>query len=191
MEGGSFAWINSHTAVIGCGIRVNREGAAQVGEVLKRQGVELIVIDLVGYDLHIDGSFQMIEQDLAIVDPTGLPYSFLQRLKALGVRTVEIEPADDRWIINSLAVAPGKLIMPEGGFQPDARRAGQAGRHLDDAPLWQDAAERRRHPLLHHAADPRSRLINRRRRPAPVPADRDGRGCVRGRDGRARSASAS
>ncbi len=45
----------------------------------------------------------MIGKDLAIVDPTGLPYSFLQRLKALGVQTVEIEPSDDRWIINSLA----------------------------------------------------------------------------------------
>jgi N-dimethylarginine dimethylaminohydrolase len=114
MEGGSFAWINSKTAVIGCGVRVNREGAAQVAEVLKRQGVELIVIDLVGYDIHIDGSFQMIDKDLALIDPTGLPYSFLERLKALGVRSVEIEPADDKWIVNSLAVAPGKIIMPEG-----------------------------------------------------------------------------
>ena len=33
MEGGSFAWINERTAVIGCGIRVNREGAEQVGGV--------------------------------------------------------------------------------------------------------------------------------------------------------------
>ncbi len=114
MEGGSFAWINSKTCVIGCGIRVNHEGAAQVAEVLKRQGVELIALDLVGYELHIDGSFQMIDKDLAIVDPTGLPYSFLERLKSLGVRTVEIGPADDRWIVNSLAVAPGKIIMPEG-----------------------------------------------------------------------------
>jgi N-dimethylarginine dimethylaminohydrolase len=114
MEGGSFAWIDSKTAVIGCGVRVNREGAAQVAEVLKRQGVELIVIDLVGYDIHIDGSFQMIDKDLALIDPTGLPYSFLERLKALGVRSVEIEPADDKWIVNSLAVAPGKIIMPEG-----------------------------------------------------------------------------
>ena len=88
--------------------------AAQVAEVLKRQGVELIVIDLVGYDIHIDGSFQMIDKDLALIDPTGLPYSFLERLKALGVRSVEIEPADDKWIVNSLAVAPGKIIMPEG-----------------------------------------------------------------------------
>jgi N-dimethylarginine dimethylaminohydrolase len=114
MEGGSFAWINERTAVIGCGIRVNREGAEQVGEVLKRQGVELLIIDLFGYDLHIDGSFQMIGKDLAIVDPFGLPYSFLQKLKELKVQTVEISPADDRWIINSLAVAPGELLMPGG-----------------------------------------------------------------------------
>ena len=114
MEGGSFAWINARAAVIGCGIRVNREGAEQVGEVLKRQGVELIVIDLVGYDIHIDGSFLMIDRDLALVDPFGLPFSFLETLKALKVRTIEISPADDKWIINSLAVAPGELIMPEG-----------------------------------------------------------------------------
>jgi N-dimethylarginine dimethylaminohydrolase len=114
MEGGSFAWINPKTAVIGCGIRVNREGAAQVAEVLKRQGVDLLAIDLVGYDIHIDGSFLMIDHDLALVDPFGLPFSFLEKLKELKVRTVEITPADNKWIINSLAVAPGELIMPEG-----------------------------------------------------------------------------
>ena len=156
MEGGSFAWINERTAVIGCGIRVNREGAEQVGEVLKRQGVELLIIDLFGYDLHIDGSFQMIGKDLAIVDPFGLPYSFLQKLKELKVQTVEISPADDRWIINSLAVAPGELLMPRGRFKPDTGCAGQAWRELDGRSLWQDAAQRRRHPLLNHAADPRS-----------------------------------
>ena len=114
MEGGSFAWINDRTAVIGCGIRVNREGADQIGDVLKRQGVELIVIDLVGYDIHIDGSFQMVDRDLALVDPFGLPFSFLERLRDLKIRTIEITPADNKWIINSLAVAPGELIMPEG-----------------------------------------------------------------------------
>ena len=127
MEGGSFAWINSRTAVIGCGIRVNREGAEQIGEVLKRQGVELIIIDLVGYDIHIDGSFQMIGKDLAIVDPFGLPYSFIEKLKYLKVRTVEITPADDKWIVNSLAVAPGELIMPEGATNQTLDRLAAAG----------------------------------------------------------------
>lgn len=114
MEGGSFAWISPQTCVIGCGIRVNREGAEQIGEVLKRQGVELIIIDLVGYDIHIDGSFQMVDRDVALVDPSGLPFSFLEKLKELKVRTIEITPADNKWIINSLAVAPGELLMPEG-----------------------------------------------------------------------------
>jgi N-dimethylarginine dimethylaminohydrolase len=114
MEGGSFAWLNATTAVIGCGVRVNHEGAAQIGEVLARQGVELLIVDLVGYDIHIDGSLLMIDKDLALINPFGLPYSFLYELKARGIHTIEIVPADNDWIVNSLAVAPGKLIMPEG-----------------------------------------------------------------------------
>lgn len=113
-EGGSFAWIDPRTAVIGCGIRINREGARQVGEVLATQGVELLTIDLVGYDLHIDGAFLMVDRDLALVDPARLPYSFLAALTARGIRMVEIGPADSTCIVNSLAVAPGRLIMPEG-----------------------------------------------------------------------------
>ena len=127
MEGGSFAWINPKTAVIGCGIRVNREGARQIGEVLATQGVELIIIDLVGYDIHIDGSFLMIDRDLALIDPSGLPFSFLEKLKDLGVRTIEITPADDKWICNALAIAPGELLMPPGASNQTADALGAAG----------------------------------------------------------------
>ena len=114
MEGGSFAWINSKTAAIGVGIRVNREGAEQVGEVLKRQGVDLLIVDLPGYDIHLDVSFLMIDKDLALVNPFGLPYSFMEDLKTRGVQLIELDPADDDWINNSLALAPGKILMPEG-----------------------------------------------------------------------------
>ena len=117
MEGGSFAWIDDAHAVIGCGVRVNREGARQIGEVLATQGVELIVIDLVGYDIHIDGAFLMIDRDLALVNPFGLPHSFIERLRDLGIRTIEITPEDDGWIINGLAVAPGEILLPEGASE--------------------------------------------------------------------------
>ena len=126
-EGGSFAWIDAKTAVVGCGIRVNREGARQVGEVLAAQGVELLVIDLVGYDLHIDGAFLMVDRDLALIDPDRLPYSFLAALKEKGVRMIEIGPGDASWIVNSLAVAPGRLIMPEGGSNRTLDRLASAG----------------------------------------------------------------
>jgi N-dimethylarginine dimethylaminohydrolase len=114
MEGGSFAWLNPTTAAIGIGVRVNREGAIQVGEVLKRQGVELLIVELTGYDIHLDVSFLMVDKDLALVNPFGLPYSFMEELKARGIRLVEITPGDDPWINNSLAIAPGKLLMPDG-----------------------------------------------------------------------------
>ncbi len=114
MEGGSFAWLNEKTCAIGIGVRVNREGAEQVGEVLRRQGVELLIVELTGYDIHLDVSFLMIDRDLALLNPMGLPFSFLEQLTARGIKYIEIDPADDPWINNSLAIAPGKLLMPEG-----------------------------------------------------------------------------
>lgn len=114
MEGGSFAWLNDKTCAIGIGVRVNREGAEQVGEVLRRQGVDLLIVELTGYDIHLDVSFLMIDRDLALLNPMGLPFSFLEQLTARGIKYIEIDPADDPWINNSLAIAPGKLLMPEG-----------------------------------------------------------------------------
>lgn len=113
-EGGSFAWLNSRTAVIGRGIRNNDEGIAQIAEVLAHQGVELLVVDLRGYDIHIDGHFLMIDRDLALVSATGLPYVFLEKLRELGIRAVELNENDNRWIVNGLAVRPRRVIMPEG-----------------------------------------------------------------------------
>lgn len=114
IEGGSFAWINSKTAAIGRSIRVNEEGIAQVEQVLSKQGVEVIRVDLVGYDIHIDGAFVMLDVDLALLDHDRLPYSFLVKLKQLGIRTIELNPQDAGWIVNCLAVRPGRVVMPEG-----------------------------------------------------------------------------
>jgi len=114
IEGGSFAWLNGKTAVVGRSIRVNDEAISQVAEVLKVQGVELIVVDLRGYDIHIDGHFLMVDVDLALVWPRGLPFTFLEKLKELGIRTIEMTPEDNSWIVNGLAVRPGRLLMPDG-----------------------------------------------------------------------------
>lgn len=127
MEGGSFAWLNDKTCAIGVGVRVNREGAEQVGEVLKRQGVELLIVELTGYDIHLDVSFLMVDKNLALVNPFGLPYSFLEELKARGIQYVEVDPQDDPWINNSLAIAPGKLLMPQGASNRTLDRLAKHG----------------------------------------------------------------
>jgi N-dimethylarginine dimethylaminohydrolase len=100
--------------VIGRSICVNEEGSRQIEEVLNAQGVELIRVDLNGYNIHIDGALTMIDIDVAIVDPDQLPYWFLVKLAELGIKTVEVTAQDSGWIINCLAVGPGRVVMPRG-----------------------------------------------------------------------------
>ncbi len=114
IEGGSFAWLNSHTAVVGRGIRVNDEAIDQLAEVLERQDVDLMVVDLPAYSIHIDGWMLMVDVDLCLLDPRGLPYTFMQDLKDLGIRTIEMTADDNSWIVNGLAVRPGRVLMPGG-----------------------------------------------------------------------------
>lgn len=134
MEGGTFAWLNDTNAVIGTGVRVNREGARQVGEVLASQGVELHVIDLVGYDIHIDVAFAMLDTDLALVNPMNLPYAFLQLLRELGIETVEMTPRDDGWIVNGLTVAPREYLMPPGASDRTLAELERRGVQLEILP---------------------------------------------------------
>ena len=56
----------------------------------------------------------MVAPDLAIANITLLPFWFLEKLKELKISLVEIRPEDDGAIINSLAIAPGRVMMPEG-----------------------------------------------------------------------------
>lgn len=113
MEGGSFAWIRPDVAVVGVSSRVNEEGARQVEEVLRVQGARLIRVQIPGYRLHIDGAFVMIHHDTAIVNPSTLPFVFMEELRRLGVRMIPVNHEDPSWAINCLAVAPGRVLMSD------------------------------------------------------------------------------
>ena len=155
MEGGSFAFITPKVAVVGISSRVNEEGADQLAEVLRYQGVELLRVHLTGYRLHIDGAFVMIDVETAIINPTQLPFWFLEKLKAMGIRTIEVCPDDAVSTINCLAVAPGRVLMSNGvseRTQEKLERAqisvrvvpydkvylGGGGIHCSTAPLLRD-----------------------------------------------------
>jgi N-dimethylarginine dimethylaminohydrolase len=62
--------------------------------------------------LHLVAS--LVDADLALVNAMQLPYTFLQKLKELKIRTIEITPEDDGWIINGFAVSPGRLLVSLG-----------------------------------------------------------------------------
>ena len=126
-EGGSFAFLNERTAVVGLSSRVNEEGTRQVEAVLREQGIELIRVHLTGYRLHIDGTLVMIDRDCAIINPTQLPHWFLLKLAELKIRAIEVCPEDATSSINCLAVRPGRVIASSGVSPGTMDRLDQAG----------------------------------------------------------------
>ncbi|MEZ5843763.1 MAG: arginine deiminase family protein [Hyphomicrobiaceae bacterium] len=127
VEGGSFAFLRPDVAVIGLSSRVNEEGARQLEEVLKVQGVELIRVEIPGYRLHIDGMFVMIDVDTALINPARLPFVFIERLASLGIRTIELTPEDPAWAINCLAVRPGRILVSDKLSPRTSERLEKAG----------------------------------------------------------------
>ena len=111
LEGGSFAKLTPRVAAVGVSIRCNEEGARQLAEVLQPLGIELLVVPLSGFSIHLDGHLAMVDRDKALVDAAGLPYWFLERLRELGIEAIWCH-REERWAVNLLAVRPGKVFMP-------------------------------------------------------------------------------
>ena len=113
VEGGSFAKLTPTVAAFGTSIRCNDEGARQLAETLRDFGIELIVVPMAGFALHLDGALAMVDVDKALVHAPELPYWFLSRLVELGIEPIWCHP-DELWAVDSLALRPGRVLMCDG-----------------------------------------------------------------------------
>jgi N-dimethylarginine dimethylaminohydrolase len=132
LEGGSFVKVSPAVAAYGTSFRCNDEGAEQLRAALRPLGIELIVVPLSPYSIHLDGHLGMVAPDLATYDPLGLPWSFVERLEALGIEMVPCVPGEE-WAINSLALAPRRLLMCDG-FPRTAERLSRHGVEIRTVP---------------------------------------------------------
>ncbi len=110
LEGGSFVKLTPRLAAYGTSFRCNEEGARQLREVLDVLGIELLVLPMAGWSIHIDGHIGMVDVDKALVDAAGLPYWFLDRLAQEGIEAIPCPPGEE-WAINSVALRPGRVLM--------------------------------------------------------------------------------
>lgn len=113
VEGGSFVKLRRDVAAYGTSFRCNEEGARQLAEAVAEVGIELIVVPLPGWSIHLDGHLGMISPELALVDEAGLPDWFLARLRELGIEPLGCPEGED-WAINSLVLSPGRVVMCDG-----------------------------------------------------------------------------
>lgn len=111
-EGGSFVKLRSDLAAFGTSVRCNREGYEQLSAIVRAAGVEVLPVPLPGYLIHLDGAFVMLDHDLAMVNSELLPYEFIAALRRFDIETVEVLPGEE-WAVNSLCLAPRKLIAAE------------------------------------------------------------------------------
>jgi len=126
-EGGSFAFLDEKTAVIGLSYRQNEEAARQIEEVLNPMGIRLVRVPLTGHSLHIDGAIVMVDHKLALVNINRLPYWMLDLLEERGIKTVEVHWADDPRVNNMLALRPGKVLLAINNGTATADRLTKAG----------------------------------------------------------------
>jgi len=123
LEGGNFMFLDPETVLIGVGVRTNHEGFRQASEVLTTQGVKNVVpVPQSGYlhsfpsgFVHLDVAFNVIDRDLVIVYPEGVPYELIELVRQRKMRTIEV-PREEalRMSTNFLVIEPGKIVTAAG-----------------------------------------------------------------------------
>lgn len=115
MEGGSFSMLDSKTAIVGRSVRVNDAGIEQLRQLLSYQGIELIVVDMPAYYIHLDEAFLPVDKDKILVSTFILPHWFLKLLRERGYKLIETDMEDPKLTNNCIALAPGKVLFSATG----------------------------------------------------------------------------
>lgn len=120
-EGADLKWINEEAVVIGIGERTNIEGARQVMETLQTLGVkEFIKLPVPYSQIHVDGLFNIISHDLAIVSPWHVPYDFPGKIREYGFDIAEVKSPREAIVdlaANIVTLEPNKIVMALHGAE--------------------------------------------------------------------------
>ena len=114
VEGGSFIKLGPGLAAFGTSVRCNEEGARQLQALLGLQGIELLVVALPGYTVHLDVHLAIVDAGKALVDVVGLPYTFMAELRRRGFELIEAEHSERPWALNLLCLRAGRVLMSQG-----------------------------------------------------------------------------
>ncbi|MCQ2524235.1 MAG: arginine deiminase family protein [Lachnospiraceae bacterium] len=117
IEGGSFSMLDPHTAIVGRSVRINDEGIEQLRALLSYQGIELIVLDMPAYYIHLDEAFVPLDRNKVLVSTFILPFWFLKMLKERGYELIETDRDDPMLTNNCIALEPGKVLFSEKGVK--------------------------------------------------------------------------
>lgn len=116
-EGADAAWLDSDTVLLATGLRTNAEGAAQVTNLLREMGIEVIQVGLPHGTMHLMGQLRFADRDLAVAWPGRVPYGAIEALRDRGYRVLFLP--DEREAVHGMALnfvtlGPRSVLMPAG-----------------------------------------------------------------------------
>jgi N-dimethylarginine dimethylaminohydrolase len=130
-EAGDMVWIDPRTLLVGHGYRTNPAGIAQIRDLLKPHGVEVLTAPLPygpgpSACLHLMSLISLLDEKTALVDLPWLAVETVERLKTRGYRFVEIDASErDTLACNVLALGGKRLV----GIEENAK----TNKRLEDA----------------------------------------------------------
>ena len=118
-EAGDMVWLDAATLLIGHGYRTNASGIAQMRELLRPKGVDVISAPLPygpgpSACLHLMSLMSLLDERTALVDLPWLAVETVELLKARGYKFIEIDPSErDTLACNVLSLGERRLLAIE------------------------------------------------------------------------------
>ena len=115
-EAGDIVWLDSRTLLIGNGYRTNPAGIAQMRDILRPHGVEVIAAPLPygpgpSACLHLMSLISVLDEKTALVDLPWLSVETVDLLKSRGYMLIEIDSSERETLAcNVLALGNGRLV---------------------------------------------------------------------------------
>lgn len=126
-EAGDMVWLDERTLLIGHGYRTNREGIAQMRELLRPHGVKVLAAPLPygpgpSACLHLMSLFSVLDEKTVLADLPWLAVETVELLKERGYRLIEIDPSErDTLAVNVLSLGKGRLAAIEENQKTNQR----------------------------------------------------------------------
>ncbi|MEM1382450.1 MAG: arginine deiminase family protein [Pseudomonadota bacterium] len=121
-EGADLLWLDETSALIGRGLRTNREAVAQLSMVFARIGTLAVVVDMPFGTMHLMGMLRIADRDLAICWPRRTPHAAVEALHDRGYRVAflpDLGEAEMATALNFVTLGPRRILM--SGDNPQAR----------------------------------------------------------------------
>ncbi len=116
-EGADLMWLDTHTAIIGRGLRTNQEAIDQIATLMAEIGCDLIAVDLPFGTMHLMGMLRIADSDLAIAWPRRTPHAAVTALRERGCEVAFLPDggeAENHKALNFVTLGPRRILMPAG-----------------------------------------------------------------------------